>query len=196
MLILAHFYSPCFLKIHYNLLQIYVFTNLPFDFETIFPANQTQTFLLALSKAESGVPVARLCSLLIIVHSEFLHDLKTHKWLCDRNSSLRFMMKVWFLDVYKPQHFSPCSTDSRCNSAGINVICWSAFQLEVTAIEWQTARFGPAHTCPWVFSAWCWWTSTRRVKGLSYKSGTITLEVKTCTMPLTEGGRAGRGNKE
>lgn len=74
------------------------------------------------------------------------------------------------------------------NNAGINVICWSVFLLEVTATEWQRARFGFAHTCPWVFSAWCWWTSTLRVKGLSYKSGTIALEVKTCTMPQTWGG--------
>lgn len=43
--------------------------------------------------------------------------------------------KSILLDVHKPQHFSPCSTDSRFNSAGINVICWSAFQLEVTSIE-------------------------------------------------------------
>lgn len=90
-----------------------------------------------------------------------------------------------FLDVFHPQHFSPCAIDSHPNSAGINVICWSAFSLEVAATEWRRARFGPAHTCPWVFSAWCWWTSTRGVKGLSYKSGTITLEVKTCMMPLT-----------
>lgn len=77
----------------------------------------------------------------------------------------------------------------------INVICWCAFQLEDTANEWQRARFGPAHTCPWVFSAWFWWTSTNRVKGLSYKSGTITLEVKTCTIPLSEGTRTLRGKK-
>lgn len=41
------------------------------------------------------------------------------------------------------------------------------------------------------FSAWCWWTRTRRVKGLSYKSGTITLEVKTCMMLLTGRNRGG-----
>lgn len=78
------------------------------------------------------------------------------------------------------------------NRTGINVICWNAFWLEVTASEWQRTRFGPAHMCPWVFSAWCWWTRTCRVKGLSYKSGTITLEVKTCMMPLTGKEEQGR----
>lgn len=90
-------------------------------------------------------------------------------------------------------HLTLCDRLTSPKSAGINVICSSVFWLEVTVAEWQRAWFGPAHTCPWVFSAWCWWTSTRRVKGLSYKSGTITLEVKTCMMPLTGRNRGGEG---
>lgn len=77
---------------------------------------------------------------------------------------------------------TPCATDSQLETMQeIDVICCSVFLSEAAATEWQRATFGFAHTRPWVFSAWCWWTSTLRVKGLSYKSGTMALEVKTCT---------------
>lgn len=104
----------------------------------------------------------------------------THRWFAERKA-LHWICSRNIMGKRKQAVGStPRASDSQLGTMQqIDVICCSVFLLGAAAAEWQRATFGFAHTRPWVFSAW--WTSTLRVKGLSYKSGRMALEVKTCT---------------